>query len=476
VVGPNAYELDLSSALDIRVMHRHPVVAGEKLKPYYFRRLDAPIHDEPEHIEDNAVPLITEPEQGLQSSPELIQVQEPDTTPTATPASPILVAPAPEEAVPESPVVRATKTKPKLKITGFTKRNTHGVDTWHVQVLTAAGETMFLDEFVERASSASTKAKRKALFSTLKQAFTTLDEGRAALPPWATMLATVHSFKLPRGRLGAAVLAMDEHGAVYLLWGDGDCQGYTADEWSDHFLPIRVNAIQWETLLAEEWNMRQPESVLKLLQELQPGPWQLRHASNLCNKMLGGTKFNPFLVVTDRGEVGALVPYLRLDTLKSKQGLDPFAGTRTIPRVMSMFGVKMITNELNPMFPAHYHHDALNPASYRPNKLGKFDYVVTSVPFAFADIAIPLLASAFEALFLHAPSWYIFQGSRARHAWLKSLVPERRSVVLHVNEERNTEFGKYAVWVCIFRSRDIARLYLKDVNRMFERSIPVVLG
>jgi len=118
----------------------------------------------------------------------------------------------------------------------------------------------------------------------------------------------------------------------------------------------------------------------------------------------------------------------------------------------------------------------LNPNSYAADKLGQFDFVVTSVPFAFADISIPLLALAFEAVFLHCPSWYLFQGSRARHAWIKQLAAERRIIVLHVNEERNVEFGKYAVWVAIFKSRDLANTYLLDANRLFEMSLPCFMG
>jgi hypothetical protein len=101
---------------------------------------------------------------------------------------------------------------------------------------------------------------------------------------------------------------------------------------------------------------------------------------------------------------------------------------------------------------------------------------VTSIPFAFADIAIPLLSLTYEAIFLHYPSWYLFQGSRARHQWIKTLAAKRCIFVLHVNEERNKEFGKYAVWIAIFKTRDLANLYFRDANKLFEDSLPCLMG
>jgi hypothetical protein len=192
--------------------------------------------------------------------------------------------------------------------------------------------------------------------------------------------------------------------------------------------------------------------------------------------MLGGPRFNPNLVVTDPGEIESLVKHLNINWLKRKIGVDPFAGTRQIPQIFKREGIDLVTNEINKLFPASFHYDAVNPASYVESKLGRFDYAVTSIPFAFADLVIPLLTLAFEAVFLHLPSWYLFQGSRFRHQRLVELVSQRRIIILHVNPERNIQFGKYAVWVCIFAKRELAHKYLLNSNRLFEKALPVFFG
>jgi hypothetical protein len=296
------------------------------------------------------------------------------------------------------------------------------------------------------------------------------------LPIWALRLATVVICNIKGRRATACVLAVDAQGAVLVLWSDGELTGYTVEEWESNLM-YQINSVDIQELQQTTWDMKDPQQVLVLLDKLQPGSWQLRHASNLANKMLGGTKFNPFLVITDRAEVSSLLKHLKITTLRKKQGIDPFAGLRTIPIVFQEeHDVKLWTNELNKTFPSHYHLDAINPSSYATDKLGKFDYCVTSIPFAFADIAIPLLSLTYEAIFLHCPSWYLFQGSRARHQWIKTLAAKRCIFVLHVNEERNKEFGKYAVWIAIFKTRDLANLYFRDANKLFEDSLPCLMG
>ena len=219
--------------------------------------------------------------------------------------------------------------------------------------------------------------------------------------------------------------------------------------------------------------MRDPDDLLRLLKRLIPDDWNIRHATKLVNTMMGGKHFNPLLIVTDDSETSALLAHLRTDFLATKLGVDPCAGKRNIARMFKQqLKQKLFTNDINSLFPAHYHYDALNPASYTPEKLGRFNFVITSIPFAFADILIPMFELVYEAIFLHLPTWYVFQGSPYRKQWLRKLIDDRRVIVLNINDKRNTGFGKYAVWLCIFRNKDMASKYLRNSNRLFTNSLP----
>ena len=274
---------------------------------------------------------------------------------------------------------------------------------------------------------------------------------------------------------------MDKSENRYVLWSDGDSRGYTSEEWQENMQfrvnEITANKVTLNEVVSQQWNVKDPTDLLRLLTLLVPGEWNIRHTTKLTNTMLGGKHFNPLLIVTDDSETSALLSYLRMDHLAKKVGLDPCAGKRNIARVFRQkCKQKLFTNDINSLFPAHYHYDALDPASYATNKLGRFDFIVTSIPFAFADILIPLFELAYEASFLHIPSWYAFQGSPFRKQWLTQLIQERRVIVLNINDKRNSGFGKFAVWLCIFRSKEIASNYLRDSNRLFTNSLPCFFG
>lgn len=171
------------------------------------------------------------------------------------------------------------------------------------------------------------------------------------------------------------LLAIDKSGNVYILWSDGESRGYTAEEWL-HNIKFRIQAIEVQKttlndLLQQKWNVRDPQELLRLLTRLIPGDWNIRHATKLVNTMMGGKHFNPLLIVTDDSETNALLSHLRAEFLATKKGIDPCAGKRNIARVFKQqLKQKLFTNDINSLFPAHYNYDALNPASYTPDKLG----------------------------------------------------------------------------------------------------------
>jgi hypothetical protein len=482
VVAPGTYKLDFAGSKDSRVIHRHPNISGEKMKPYSFRRLDTPIFDE-----DTNLPSTTQTDL---ISPSLLKPSLVPPLPIAInlpPPNVIQLPPAQHEQVvlpplptpdvdvaqvPQiDPVVPETETKPQLEFIGFDKVEIQGLTTAVVNIRFGSLLTT-ADDFLETDKAANSKIKRKKLFGLFKQLLQKLPSSNFTSP--FDSIGSVLKLKLHNRAISVCVLAVDQEGSAYLLWSDGDAKGVTKESW-DQMSSHQIN-LTLADLHEHNWNLRDPTDMKRLLTTLTPGAWNEQHATKLSNQVLGGSRFNPLLVVTDNEEVQSLIKCLKMDKLKSKLGLDPFAGTRAIPQGFAKEGVKLYTNDLNPLFPAHFHLDALNPSSYVPGKLCRFDYVVTSIPFAFADIAVPLLMLSYEAIFLHLPSWYLFQGSRFRHEYLKDLVLQRRIITLNVNKTRNKQFGKFAIWVCIFKTRDLAHTYLTNVNQFFEQSLSVYFG
>ena len=159
------------------------------------------------------------------------------------------------------------------------------------------------------------------------------------------------------------------------------------------------------------------------------------------------------------------------EQIKPLKGIDPwFAGTRQIARSLQENGFHIKTASQNHLFPAHFQIDT---AAYKDKKLGHFDYVITSPPFAFIDIIAPLFAKRYEATFLHVPSWYLFQGSTARRRWIERLIKTERMIVLHINPERNQDSQRFAVWVCIFRTKSMANKYLKNTTKLRNKALQV---
>lgn len=271
---------------------------------------------------------------------------------------------------------------------------------------------------------------------------------------------------------------MDKNGGRYLVWSDGT--SYAVDElaWKQQRNEkyTLLNAVSVSDIFEKKWDLTSSSDVHKLLQVLTPGDWPRAHATKLCDQMLGGRQFKLFLVPTEVSEVEALIRHLDVKFLATVKGIDPFAGSRTINKELRKRGINLFSNEVNKYFPANFHCNALDPASYSPKLLRQFQYCVTSIPFAFADLAVPLLTLVYEAVFLHLPSWYLFQGSRHRHQWLTELISQRRIIILNTCQQRNQAFGKYAIWMCVFKTRDLAHRYLKNANAYFERSLPCFFG
>ena len=455
VVAPNVYELDTST--DSRVRLRHPVFNGDKLKP-----ASGPSDSEPSKE-------LLDFENSLLMDTPLLDALRP----------PLVQLP---------PVTRPQAAKTvksgtlSIESLDYSVDMSNEVETHSLSITLTNGKKHDAVEFFGNNSPFSTKSVKDKFFGQLRQKIDSL-----LLPPSAPRVVQDYLGKYftanTKPPIGCIILAVDVNDGMFILYSDGDSVGLEKSE----VLRTLKNAPAIHAITAFptsvkdvstfSWDMHDPLHILALLQLFQPGDWQSRHATQLCNKMYGGTRFNPLLVRTDNVEIIDFAQHLNVAHLKLKKGLDPFAGTRTIPTTFKrQFDVLLQSNDVNGMFPCNFKLDGINPQSYTVDKLGRFDYVITSIPFAFADIAVPLLISKFEAAFFHLPSWYCFQGSRFRHDFLKKLVLERRIIVLNVNTTRNQEFGRYAIWLCVFRTRDLAHKYLKRVNRLFENSLPVFFG
>ena len=98
---------------------------------------------------------------------------------------------------------------------------------------------------------------------------------------------------------------------------------------------------------------------------------------------------------------------------------DPFAGAGTVSTVFASAGFRVRDNDLNPFWGTVTSADALQPGSY----LLPYQIIVTSPPFEFLDLAVPLLAAkASVAACVHVPGHWLSNPRTARqqsgsHAW-----------------------------------------------------------
>ena len=149
-----------------------------------------------------------------------------------------------------------------------------------------------------------------------------------------------------------------------------------------------------------------------LLTRIIPGNWSLPAVSKIFAKQFGQQKFDPSYVVTDEVELTRLFSCLNIDFLRSKSGMDPFAGNCTIEKRLTGLGVfNFKSNDINPMMhetnTSTSHLDAVDPRTLKKWQDDKIFYIITSAPFFLLDLCIPLLVITFDFVVIQVPSGYL---------------------------------------------------------------------
>ena len=247
---------------------------------------------------------------------------------------------------------------------------------------------------------------------------------------------------------------------VYTTWTDGDSEDATLRELGLHFRyqASAVYSVELKKLNEKKLNLESGENCLKLLEKLLPGKWKLNYASKLVNRQLGNSDYNIRQISTDKNEIMTLIPYLKKDYFKNKIGIDPFAGLNCISETLGeKLQFEIQNNDINTMMSSatgSTHLDSLSIATCK-QWTKEYKYCITSPPFEFLDIAIPLLASTFEFCLFHIPPHYIFDANDARHVWLAALSQEKRCIVLNITYARNEKYGRHCSWIAIAKSKSI---------------------
>jgi hypothetical protein len=203
------------------------------------------------------------------------------------------------------------------------------------------------------------------------------------------------------------------------------------------------------------WDLSKPNELAHALSLLMPGKHSLSHISRLSHLAPGGSRFlqpaakhnpgYPQCVTMNIDEVMCLVQ--AIDFSAVQKVCDPFAGTCTIQRALRTIGVNTITNDINQSFPTDEHLDAFQPAFYANQHL---DLIVTSPPFSFLDLVIPLMFHyTTRLLCVHIPGHYLTDAPPYRQQFL-SLLHSKGLLHVQIGLPRGP-VGRKCLWLIMFK-------------------------
>ena len=338
VIRPGQLRLDLSS--DPRTRNRHNVINIDKLFPAHtpdIPRDNLLFHptDFDDTIDTGAASSFPQPYVPNTFIPTGIPIT--DATLPPIPIAPALqiipITPAQQQigTPPPPPLIqpfnppKVTKTNAPLHITSIS--TSHDEAGYHLHLhLSDNSNHLGMNLFCEGSKHDAFKSVNR-MKHFYKQLRSLIREGGVKcpvdMPPDVQRrLSCTHLSKKAKG--GLIVLSTDDENNSYVLYSDADYAGITADEWDELEITstkhASVNSVQVVStdLLKRTWDLTRSEDVMALLKALQPGDWQQRHAAALCNKMYGGSRFNPLLVVTDRNEIADFAEHINADTFRKK--------------------------------------------------------------------------------------------------------------------------------------------------------------
>jgi hypothetical protein len=215
-------------------------------------------------------------------------------------------------------------------------------------------------------------------------------------------------------------------------------------------------------VLPARWDWASSSAVSDALQALMPGHYTPAHLTRLSSSMPGQPHFlqdaeqplpgQPECVQTRVEEVFPLLD--ALDLSACVHVVDPWCGTGGVSEACASRGLGVFKNDINPSYPAHTHHDALQPAFYQSlHRRGVVpDAIIMSPWFRVLDIALPLaVLYATRVVAAHVPGHYLTNAHPARLAFLKRLQRHGRLAILTGLPRGAT--GRKCIWLIIFRHK-----------------------
>eukprot|EP00873_Tetraselmis_striata_P029768 jgi/Tetstr1/450032/TSEL_037079.t1 len=142
----------------------------------------------------------------------------------------------------------------------------------------------------------------------------------------------------------------------------------------------------------------------------------------------------------------------------------------------------LINNDFNPMYQTEMCEDALESFVYQcardvtatvatttmtttmmttqPRLEAPF-IVVTSPWFQILDLALPIMASCADILFVQVPIFYIAQGPSPRMQWLRHLGDCGRLHIIAGDMQRNRTTRRSTLWLAVFRDNELRERELR---------------
>jgi len=154
-------------------------------------------------------------------------------------------------------------------------------------------------------------------------------------------------------------------------------------------------------------------------------------------------------VTTVPGALEQLWEHVALD--KVEWVLDPFAGTKAVASYLSDHGVRVVSNDLNPVHGAELCMNACQPAFWQRMAKQSVEAVVCSPWFDCLDLVVPLMVKATaKVVCVHVSYSYYATMPRARANMLKQWMDQGRVAVIsnlpRVGRQRQ------CAWLCVFSS------------------------
>ena len=165
---------------------------------------------------------------------------------------------------------------------------------------------------------------------------------------------------------------------------------------------------------------------------------------------------------TTTSEWRSLLKVIKLE--KELYVWDPFAGLSTTLRDELPTEMVFYSNDLNPAAICDTHLDATQPDYYTNFVVAHGDQgiLITSMPFAFADLIAPMLIQELRTMLicLHVGPNFLSDGPSPRHSFLQQICKIRKIHIIHGNERNKS--GHRGQWLIVCPENKPLRDYIQQ--------------